>query len=165
MTIYHEKIMCMTAVHHPTFVDITEDVKKIVENSKVMNGQLLVYSPHTTCSVVTQEPSRGTTFNGTLFIHQDLVNALAKIVPTCEYEGQYLHPSLEHRGRAEAIGEDASWSLNTDAHIRSEIIGRSVTIPVIEGEVQLGRFGHIFFIDWDQVRARERGVIVQIMGE
>jgi len=165
MTIYHKKITCMTGVHHPTFVDITEDVKKILADSTVKEGLMTVYSQHTTCSVVTQEPSRGTTFNGTLFIHQDLVNALSKIVPTCEYEGQYLHPSLEHRGRAEAIGEDASWSLNTDAHIRSEIIGRSVSIPVINGEAQLGRFGHIFFIDWDQVRAREREVIVHIIGE
>lgn len=165
MAIYYDKIKVMTAAHHPTFDDITEGVKKIVQDSGVKNGLLTVYSQHTTCSIVTQEPSSGRTFNGTLYIFQDLVNALAKIVPTCEYEGQYLHPSLEHRARAEAIGEDASWSLNTDAHIRSIIMGRSVAIPIIDGNVQLGRFGHIFFIDWDQVRAREREALVHIMGE
>lgn len=165
MAIHYEKIKCMTGVHHPTFVDVTDDVKKIVGRSGLKNGLLTVYSQHTTCSVVTQEPSQGKTFNGTLYIHQDLVNALSKIIPTCEYEGQYLHPSLEHRARAEAIGEDAAWSLNTDAHLRSMIMGRTVVIPIIDGDVQLGRFGHIFFIDWDQVRAREREVIVHIMGE
>lgn len=165
MKILHDTIKVMTAVHHPTFDDVTEGVKQIVEKTGVKNGLLTVYTHHTTCSVVIQEPSRGKTFNGTLYIFQDLVNALAKIVPTCEYEGQYLHPSLEHRARAEAIGEDAAWSLNTDAHLRSVIIGRSVSIPVIDGAVQLGRFGHIFFIDWDQVRAREREVLVHIVGE
>lgn len=165
MEIYNETIKLKTDVHHPTFIDVTEQVLKIVEARSIKNGLLTVYSQHTTCSVVTQEPSSGKTFNGTLFIFQDLVNALAKIVPTCEHEGQYLHPSLEHRARAEAIGEDASWSLNTDAHLRSIIMGRSVQIPVIEGKASLGRFGHIFFIDWDQVREREREVIVHVMGE
>ena len=165
MKIHHDKIHCTTAVHHPTFVDVTEDVKKIVASSGIQEGLITVFSQHTTCSVVLQEPSSTTTFNGTPFIHQDLVNVLAKIIPTCEYEGQYLHPNLEHRRRAEAIGEDASWSLNTDAHLRSEIMGRSVSIPLIEGTVQLGRFGHIYFIDWDQVRSREREVIVHVMGE
>lgn len=165
MLIHHEKIACTTGVHHPTFVDVTEEVKRIVADSGVREGLLTVYSQHTTCSVVTQEDSSTLTYHGIPYIHQDLVNALAKIVPTCEHEGQYLHPNLQHRAEAEAIGEDAGWSLNTDAHIRSEIMGRSVCIPVIGGEVQLGRFGHIYFIDWDQVRARDREVIVHVMGE
>ena len=165
MKIYHDKINCTTRVHHPTFVNVTSDVKKIVEASSIKEGLLTVYSQHTTCSVIIQEPSSTTTYHGTPLINQDLVNSLAKIVPTCEYDGQYLHPNKEHRAEAEAIGEDPSWSLNTDAHIRSVIMGRSVSIPVIEGEVQLGNFGHIYFIDWDQVRSREREVIVHIMGE
>jgi len=165
MTIFHDKITCTTGVHHPTFVDVTEGVEKVVAASGIKEGLLTVYSQHTTCSVVTQEPSSTVTFHGTPYIHQDLVNALAKIVPTCEHEGQYLHPNLQHRAEAEAIGEDAGWSLNTDAHIRSVIMGRSVSIPVIDGVVQLGRFGHIYFIDWDQVRSREREVIVHVMGE
>ena len=165
MKICHETMKLKTEVHHPTFIDVTEQVLKIVEDGPVKNGLLTVYSQHTTCSVVTQEPSSGETFNGTLYIFQDLVNALSKIVPTCEYEGQYLHPSMEHRARAVSIGEDASWSLNTDAHLRSIIMGRSVEIPIIDGVVSLGRFGHIFFIDWDQVREREREVIVHVMGD
>lgn len=55
--------------------------------------------------------------------------------------------------------------MNTDAHLRSVIMGRSVTIPVIDGAVQLSEFGCIYFGDWDQIRARERTVIIQVMGE
>ena len=44
-------------------------------------------------------------------------------------------------------------------------MGRSVTIPIIDGEIQLGEFGLVYFADWDQVRARTRTVIVQVQGE
>jgi len=57
------------------------------------------------------------------------------------------------------------WSLNTDAHLRSVIMGRSQTIPVVDGRMELGEFGRIYFADFDQTRARERTVMVQILGE
>jgi len=97
---------------------------------------------------------------------QDLANILAKIVPTCTAEGQYMHPCQKHVDDAARLREELpSWSLNTDAHLRSVIMGRSVTIPILDREMQLGEFGRIFFGDWDQTRARERTVIVQVQGE
>lgn len=47
---------------------------------------------------------------------------------------------------------------------RSVILGRSVTIPLINGEMQLGEFGRIYFADFDQVRARERIVRISVIG-
>ena len=44
-------------------------------------------------------------------------------------------------------------------------MGRSVTVPIMDGEIQLGDFGLIYFADWDQTRARTRTVMVQVMGE
>jgi thiamine phosphate synthase YjbQ (UPF0047 family) len=44
-------------------------------------------------------------------------------------------------------------------------MGRSQSIPVVDGQMVLGEFGHIYFADFDQVRARERIVRVQIVGE
>ncbi|MBR4427360.1 MAG: YjbQ family protein, partial [Spirochaetales bacterium] len=41
----------------------------------------------------------------------------------------------------------------------------SVIIPIIDGEVQLGEFGCVYFADWDQVRGRTRTIIVQVQGE
>ncbi len=77
----------------------------------------------------------------------------------------YLHPCPMHVKEAARLrGEEAAWSLNTDAHLRSVLMGRSVTVPIIDGEVQLGEFGFIWFADFDQVRARERNAIVQVMG-
>ena len=61
--------------------------------------------------------------------------------------------------------EDNFGCHNTDAHLRSSIIGRSETIVLIDGELDLGEFGHIHFIDFDQTRARQRTVQVMIIGE
>jgi secondary thiamine-phosphate synthase enzyme len=96
---------------------------------------------------------------------QDLVNALTEIIPTCLTEGQYLHPGPKHIEAAKGRDELPAWSLNTDAHVRSVLMGRSQSIPVIDGAMQLGEFGRIYFADFDQVRARERVVRVQIVGE
>ena len=113
-----------------------------------------------------QEQSDDVDYYGTQYVLQDLVNVLDKIIPTCRTEGDYLHPGPKHieiAGRERQ--EEPWWSLNTDAHLRSVIMGRSETIPVSEGKMVLGEFGRIYFADFDQVRARERIVNVQIMGD
>lgn len=164
MIVYNETLTVQSD-RRPTFDDISEAAKEIVARSKVKNGAVLVYTGHTTCSVQIQEYSDGQTYWGTELIMQDLVNVLTKIVPTCTAEGQYLHPCYDHVKIAGELRQELpSWSLNTDAHLRSVIMGRSVTIPVIDGVIQLGEFGCIYFGDWDQVRVRERKVIVQVTG-
>lgn len=164
--VYNATIQVRSEHTRPTFENITEKVREIVRDSGVKNGNVLVYSPHTTCSVQIQEYSDGQTYYGTELIMQDLVNVLAKIIPTCTNEGQYLHPCLEHVDQAAKLRDEKPyWSLNTDAHLRSVIMGRSVTIPILDGRMQLGEFGMIWFGDWDQIRARERTVIVQVQGE
>ena len=163
--IYNEKFEIQSD-RRPTFDDVTAEVREIVKRSNIQNGTVLVYTGHTTCSVQIQEFSDGQTYWGTELIMQDLVNVLAKIVPTCTNEGQYLHPCQAHVDTAAKVRQElASWSLNTDAHLRSVIMGRSVTIPIIDGHLELGEFGCIYFGDWDQVRARKRTVIVQVTGE
>ena len=55
--------------------------------------------------------------------------------------------------------------LNTDAHLRSVLLGRSESIVIVDGQLDLGRFGHIYFVDFDKTRQRDRVVQVQILGE
>lgn len=149
----------------PTFDDVTVRVEKLLEQSGIDNGLLTVYSQHTTCSVLIQEQSDDVNYWGTQFILQDMVEGISKIFPSCSTEGQYLHPGPEHiRIAGEQRQEEAFWSLNTDAHLRSVLLGRSVAIPVIDKKMQLGEFGCIYFADFDQVRARERTVRVTVTG-
>jgi len=164
MTVYHDNFKIQSEMR-PTFEDVTARVEKILADSKVNEGIVVVYSQHTTCSVMIQEAADDTNYWGTEFLMQDLVTALEKIIPTCRTEGQYMHPGPKHIEAARGRDELPSWSLNTDAHLRSVIMGRSVTIPVNDGKMILGEFGRIYFADFDQVRARERFVRVQIIGE
>ena len=165
MTVFN-KTFKLQSDRRPTFDDVTDTIKGIAAESGVRNGFVLVYSAHTTCSVQIQEYSDGQTYWGTELIMQDLVDVLTGIVPTCMAEGQYHHPCQKHVDDAARLRDELpSWSLNTDAHLRSIIMGRSVTVPMIDGEMKLGEFGRIYFGDWDQVRARERTVIVQVQGE
>ena len=62
----------------------------------------------------------------------------------------------------------SSWlkSLRTPSFLlRSSVIGRNVTIVTVDGEMDLGEFGRIHFIDWDQTRGRTRTVQIMIIGE
>ena len=164
MTVYHDSFK-IHSDRRPTFHDVTEQVQGVLQKSGVKEGILLVFSQHTTCSVMIQEASDDVNYWGTELLMQDLVNVLTKIIPTCLTEGQYLHPGPKHIQAAAGRNELPSWSLNTDAHLRSVLMGRSVSIPVNEGAMILGDFGRIYFADFDHTRARERTIHVQIIGE
>ena len=148
-----------------SFHDVTAQTREIVKRSGIKNGIVVVYSHHTTCSVITQECAFDMSMTGLETLQQDLVDVFEDIVPTCRREGQYLHPGPKALKFAEEHDEDARGCHNTDAHLRSSIIGRNVTVVLIDGEMDLGEFGFIHFIDWDQTRARKRTVQVQIIGE
>lgn len=167
MKVVNEKIQVQSDGLHPTFHDVTKQVKEIVAKSDIKTGMCLVYSQHTTCSVMIQECSHDKTYFGLEFLQQDLCNIMEDVVPTCRAEGQYMHPGPDHIDFAMGLGtEEGEWtSLNTDAHLRSVFFGRSETMPILEGKLQLGDFGYIYFVDWDQVRARKRTCQVMVMGE
>ena len=148
-----------------SFHDVTDKVKELAAKSGMKNAIVVVYSHHTTCSVITQECAFDMSMTGLETLQQDLVNVFEEWIPTCRYEGMYLHPGHEALVFAEEHGEDNFGCHNTDAHLRSSIIGRNVTIVMADGEMDLGEFGRIHFIDWDQTRARQRTVQVMIIGE
>jgi len=164
MTVFHHTFKIQSGMR-PSIQDVTEQVEQALAESRIVDGILVVFSQHTTCSVLIQEASDDLDYWGTDFLMQDLVGVLEKIIPTCRTQGQYLHPGPEHIKAALGRDELPSWSLNTDAHLRSVLLGRSVTIPVEGGKAVLGDFGRIYFADFDQVRERERNVRVQIIGE
>lgn len=162
----HECFAVESRGNKETFHDVTERVRGLLSESGMKNGIVVVYSQHTTCSVMIQEEAHDETFHGTKYILQDLLDLFERIAPKCRKEGQYMHPGPEHIKHAVGnLGEEAVWSLNTDAHLRSCIMGRSETIPVVNGSLELGEFGQIYFVDFDTVRARKRTVRVQLLGE
>ena len=163
--LFKNKITVESDHKEVTFHNVTAAVKETVKNSGIKNGIVVVYSHHTTCSVITQECAFDMSMTGLETLQQDLVNVFENWIPTCRYEGQYLHPGKKALDFAESVGEDNFGCHNTDAHLRSSIIGRNVTIVSVNGELDLGEFGRIHFIDWDQTRGRTRTVQIMIIGE
>lgn len=163
--VYREEFKVQSNHRVCTFHDVTAQTRDIAKRSKIQNGIVVVYSRHTTCSVITQECAFDMSMTGLETLQQDLVDVFERFVPTCSREGIYLHPGPKALKFADEHGEDARGCHNTDAHLRSSIIGRSQTIVLIDGVPDLGDYGFIHFIDFDHTRARERTVQVMVMGE
>ena len=133
------------------FVDVTGDLLEMVGRSGVRNGMALVYSPHTTCSIVINERESG-------FIRdfEDLVEGL---VPR---DGEYRHDDLALR--TENLEDDDHDVPNGHAHCRQGLIASaSQAVPIVDGRLQLGRWQRVFFVELD--RARDRRVLMQVLGE
>lgn len=163
--VYAEKFQVMSNQGIPTFHNVTDQVREALKKSGIKTGTVTVYSHHTTCCVITQEAAFDMSMTGLETLQLDFVEMFEHILPTQRKEGMYLHPGPKALAFAEEHDEDARGCHNTDAHLRSALVGRSEVIAVFDGEMDLGEFGYIYFIDFDQTRARKRTVDVVIMGE
>lgn len=163
--VYAEKFQVMSNNGIPTFHNVTAQVKEALAKSGIKTGTVTVYSHHTTCCVITQEAGFDMSMTGLENLQLDFVEMFEQILPTQRKEGMYFHPGPKALAFAEEHDEDARGCHNTDAHLRSALVGRSEVIAVYDGEMDLGEFGYIYFIDFDQTRARKRTVDVIIMGE
>jgi secondary thiamine-phosphate synthase enzyme len=116
------------------FVNITSDVQKIVKESGVKSGVCYVYVPHTTAGVTINEGADPS-------VVRDMQVFFNKLVP---HSGDYMH--MEG---------------NSDAHIKTSIVGPSQIIIIDDGKLLLGTWQAIFFCEFDG--ARNRGVNVKIV--
>ena len=163
--VFSKTVQLLSDDRKVTFHDVTEEVKKAVAESGIQTGIVNVYTPHTTCSICTQELAFDCCVTGLETLQQDFVEALQKIMPDCVREGIYLHPGPKALAFAEQHDEDARGCHNTDAHLRSQLVGRSETIAVLDGAPDLGSFGHVFLIDFDTTRQRQRKLRLTVMGD
>lgn len=170
MAVYTEKLKLFSKGGQVTYHEITNKVKKVISRSEIQEGICLVVSPHTTCSVIFEEHSYDKNYFGYDFLQQDLNEFLESIFPNSTKEGQYNHPGPEHirvgiedfKGK---ISPEPYTMLNTEAHLKSTLLGTSESFSISEGELDIGLVGYIYFIDWDRLRERERTCIVKIVGE
>jgi len=133
------------------FVDLTEDVQTGVKRSGVQTGVAVVFSPHTTCAIVINEKESG-------FIRdfEDLIHGL---VPA---DRDYRHDDLTLR--RENLEDDDHDTPNGHAHCKHALIASSSeAIPIVDGELQLGRWQRVFFVELD--RPRDRRVLIHVLGE
>ncbi len=106
-------------------VDITEEVNRRIFSDA---DTCTVFVPHTTAGVVINENESG--------LLADLESALSQLVPEGSH---YQHDQIDD---------------NADAHLRSMLLGSDVTIPVESGDLALGTWQSILFVDCDGPRTR-----------
>jgi len=133
-------------------IDVTDELHAAVGRAEVENGMALVYSPHTTCAIVINEHETG-------FI-DDFNELLAELAPE---EGRYYrHDDLDIR--TEGIEDDTGLYPNGHSHLRAGLLSSSSqTVPIVDGNLMLGRWQRIFFCELD--RSRPRKIFIQVIGE
>jgi len=133
-----------------TVTDITNDVQEAVRASGIDDGIACVYSPHTTCCVRVNEFEQG-------FL-DDFAGLLRRLVPS---ESYYAHDDWDRR--TENICPEDMEIGNGHAHCMAMLLGTAgESIPVQNGELQLGTWQRVLFIELD--RERDRRWQVQVVG-
>lgn len=122
-------------------VSLHKEVERLVAESGVAEGLVLVNAMHITASVFINDNEQG--------LHHDFEVWLEKLAPFDESPDRYHH---------NRTGED-----NADAHMKRQIMGREVVVAITAGKLHLGPWEHIFYFEFDG-RRRKR-VLVKIIGE
>jgi secondary thiamine-phosphate synthase enzyme len=130
------------------FIDLTEAIRTIVAQSGIEFGIVNIQTRHTTTAVIVNEYEP--------LLLEDMRRVLARIVPQHDY---YLHNDFAIR----TVNMTPDECPNGHAHCQALFLSSSVTMNLVQGELQLGRWQRIFFIELDH--ARPRTVSVMIMGQ
>ena len=109
-------------------LDITHHIQKAVTDKKVANGICCIFVPHTTAAVSINE-------NADPDVSKDILMKLGKTIP---HDDTYRH------------GEG-----NSDAHIKTSLVGSSETVIVEDGRLALGTWQSVFFCEFDGPRTRK----------
>jgi len=110
------------------FIEVTGIIGDAVRKAGINGGVCHIYVPHTTCGLTINE-------NADPFVKADIISALEKIVPET---GRYTHSEG-----------------NSDAHIKSSMLGHSLSVMIEGGSLQLGTWQGIFLCEFDGPRTRQ----------
>jgi len=120
--------------------EITPQIAQVVIESRVRNGTVTIFCPSSTSALTTIEYESGCI--------SDLQRLFNEIIPQ---NREYAHNARWHDG-------------NGHSHIRAALLGPSLTIPFVEGDLTLGTWQQVIYVDFD-VRSRHRELVLQIIGE
>ena len=120
--------------------DITAQIAGVVRDSELKNGTVTIFCPSSTSALTTIEYESGCV--------SDLRRLFEEIIPS---NREYAHNARWHDG-------------NGHSHIRAALLGPSLTIPFIEGNLTLGTWQQVIYVDFD-VRSRRRELVLQMIGE
>jgi secondary thiamine-phosphate synthase enzyme len=145
--VFHQAIHLQTEAGLQ-FIDLTEAIRAIVAQAGVEYGIVNIQTRHTTTAMIVNEHEP--------LLLEDIRRVLARVVPQHDY---YWHNDFAIRTVNMTPDE---WP-NGHAHCQALFLSSSVTVNILQGELQLGRWQRIFFIELDH--ARPRTVSVMVMGQ
>ena len=125
------KLLSIQSSRREEFIDVTSLVAKEVSSSRIRNGICVTTSLHTTGGVTVNE-------NADPSVVKDILNIFNKMAPP---DAKYSHTEG-----------------NSDAHIKTSLVGNSVTLIVKNGELVLGTWQGIYFCEFDGPRTRTLAV-------
>lgn len=131
----------MNVPQRRAIVSIHEDVERLVRESGVQEGLVLVNAMHITASVFINDNESG--------LHSDYDKWLEGLAPFDASPERYRH---------NRTGED-----NADAHLKRQVMGREVVVAITEGKLHLGPWEHLFYYEFDG--RRKKRILVKIIGE
>lgn len=146
MSSYYQEIGLTTSASFAIH-DITDSVQKIVQQSGIQEGQVIIASKHTTCAVSVNE-------NEELLL-EDIRNFFLHLAPA---DARYLHNDLHLRHNIPPDEPE-----NAHAHLIAMLLGNAEPLAVHQGKLALGQYQSVLFIELDGTR--ERTVSVQLTGE
>ncbi len=133
------KEIWMDVPQRRAIVSIHNEVERLVDESGVQDGLVLINAMHITASVFINDNESG--------LHHDYEVWLEKLAPEKPHS-QYRHNGYED---------------NADAHMKRQIMGREVVVAITEGQLHLGPWEHIFYYEFDGKRRKR--LLVKIIGE
>lgn len=133
----HTEYLWMNTANQREFVNITEDCERILRQSGIRDGMMLVSAMHITAGIWVNDNESG--------ILQDAMDFLEGLAP---FGPDYRH----HR-----TGED-----NGDAHLKSLLTHHQVIVPITDGRLDFGPWQTIFYAEFDGQRRKR--VVVKVMG-
>ncbi|PYJ07072.1 MAG: secondary thiamine-phosphate synthase enzyme [Verrucomicrobia bacterium] len=137
--VYQKEIQLRTSGHRQMH-DLTEEVARIVIQSRVRCGLAQVFNVGSTGAVGTIEFEPG--------LKEDLPTMLDKLFP----------PSRDY-------GHEQAWrDGNGHSHLQATMLGPSLTVPVRDGRLVLGTWQQIFHLECD-IKPRQRTIVVTVMGD
>ena len=134
----------------PEFIDITDRVVELVEESGVHNGIAVVFSRHTTAAITIQE-------NEPLLL-QDMTSLLERVSPR---NAHYRHNDFSVR----TVHMHENECPNGHSHCQHLTLGTSESIPIVERRLAIGQWQRVFMVELDdEAPSPYREVLVQILG-
>ena len=143
-SVSHTEILEFKTNERYCIIPITSEVERIVSESGVIDGLVLVNPMHITASIYVNDQESG--------LHQDIMQWLEKVAPYHGPEGR-TGPEYHHH----MTGED-----NGDAHLKRQLLGQQVVMPITDGQLHLGTWERIHYAEFDG-RRRKR-VLVKVTG-